>query len=421
MLFARPLTELFAGGYRGPPGRVRADRRADARRLSVHLLHGHGGARHGARSTPSGGSPSRRSRPGCSTSRSSPRRSPAAVSSPPGRPVLRARARRARGRAAAGGRAVAGAAPSRLRGSPARSTSDDGVRDVLRRIAPMTFGIGIYYVDLVLSRRFLSELGTGAQSYFSWAMRLCDFPQGIFVMALSTAALPSLATLAAKGETGELARTFAHGMRPGDVRGDPRERRVRGVGEPIVVLLFQRGAFDAAAARGDGAGARLARGGHLDGGRRPADGAGVLRARRHADARHRERARSLRVHRARRRAPGADGPRRHQRRRRGIERRADGAAARGRCGGGSGRSRAAALARSTAPHARRVRRRGRRRVGRGCSPSRRGVGGGRRACAARVWRRAARSGRLPARRVGSARAASWPTSLASRRDVACAA
>ncbi|MEO6418131.1 MAG: lipid II flippase MurJ, partial [Polyangiaceae bacterium] len=67
--------------------------------------------------------------------------------------------------------------------TPILDFKDPGVREVFRRIAPMTFGIGVYYVDLILSRRFLSELGPGAQSYFSWAMRLCDFPQGIFVMA----------------------------------------------------------------------------------------------------------------------------------------------------------------------------------------------------------------------------------------------
>ena len=125
---------------------------------------------------------------------------------------------------------------------------DADVREVLRRIAPLTFGIGIYYVDLVLSRRFLSELGTGAQSYFSWAMRLCDFPQGIFVMALSTAALPSLSTLAAKGAKGELAKTWAHGMGLAMFVAIPASAALVALGEPIVVALFQRGAFDANAA-----------------------------------------------------------------------------------------------------------------------------------------------------------------------------
>jgi putative peptidoglycan lipid II flippase len=126
--------------------------------------------------------------------------------------------------------------------------TDPGVRDMLRRIGPMTFGFGVYYIDLTLSRRFLSELGTGAQSYFTWAMRLCEFPQGIFVMALSTAALPSLAVLAAKGELGEISKTFAHGMRLAMFVAIPASVVFVALGEPIVVALFQRGAFDAAAA-----------------------------------------------------------------------------------------------------------------------------------------------------------------------------
>jgi putative peptidoglycan lipid II flippase len=130
---------------------------------------------------------------------------------------------------------------------PVFDLADPGVREVLRRIAPMTFGIGVYYIDLVLSRRFLSELGTGAQSYFSWAMRICDFPQGIFVMALSTAALPSLSTLAAKGEKTELALTFAHGMRLALFVAIPASVALVCVGHPLVVLLFERGQFSALA------------------------------------------------------------------------------------------------------------------------------------------------------------------------------
>lgn len=131
---------------------------------------------------------------------------------------------------------------------PVLDLRDPAVRDMLARILPMAFGIGIYYVDLVISRRFLSDLGEGAQSYFAWAMRVCDFPLGIFVMALSTAALPSLSTLAAKGELGELARTFAHGMRLSMFVAIPASVGLAVLGEPLIVLLFQRGEFDAHAA-----------------------------------------------------------------------------------------------------------------------------------------------------------------------------
>jgi len=130
-----------------------------------------------------------------------------------------------------------------------RFVFDQDVRRVLRRIAPLMLGIGIYSIDLVISRRFLSGLGPGAQSYFSWAMRLCDFPQGIFVMALSTAALPSLSMLAARGDRHELAETWAHGMRLALFVAIPASVLFVVLGEPIVVALFQRGAFDAVAAR----------------------------------------------------------------------------------------------------------------------------------------------------------------------------
>ncbi|MGH7329933.1 MAG: murein biosynthesis integral membrane protein MurJ, partial [Polyangiaceae bacterium] len=116
---------------------------------------------------------------------------------------------------------------------------DPAVRDALRRIAPMMFGIGVYYVDLVISRRFLSELGTGAQSYFTWAMRLCDFPQGIFVMALSTAALPSLSEFAARGAHDELGKTFAHGIRLALFVAIPASVALALLAEPLVVALFQ--------------------------------------------------------------------------------------------------------------------------------------------------------------------------------------
>jgi putative peptidoglycan lipid II flippase len=120
-----------------------------------------------------------------------------------------------------------------------------GVREALRRMAPVLFGIGVYFVDVILARHFLSELPVGSQSYFSWALRLCDFPQGIFVMALQTATLPSLALLVARREYTEVSRTFAFGMRLALFVALPATALFVGLAEPLVVAIFQRGAFDA--------------------------------------------------------------------------------------------------------------------------------------------------------------------------------
>lgn len=123
------------------------------------------------------------------------------------------------------------------------------VREVLHRMGPTLLGIGVYYVDVVVARRFLSELGVGAQSYFAWALRLCDFPQGIFVMALQTAMLPSLSLLVARNDTREVAKTFAFGLRLALFVGLGASALFVALAEPLVVLILQRGQFDALAAR----------------------------------------------------------------------------------------------------------------------------------------------------------------------------
>ena len=135
---------------------------------------------------------------------------------------------------------------------PSLELSHPGVREALGRMLPVMFGMGVYYIDVVLARRFLSQEGLGAQSYYGWALRLCDFPQGIFVMALQTAALPSLAKLAARGDMDELSRTYAFGMRLTLFVSIAATAMFVGLAEPLVVLLFQRGEFDAQSARETG-------------------------------------------------------------------------------------------------------------------------------------------------------------------------
>jgi putative peptidoglycan lipid II flippase len=123
-----------------------------------------------------------------------------------------------------------------------------GVREVLRRLGPASLGVGVYYVDVLLGRQLLSSLPVGATSYFTFALRLCDFPQGIFIMALQAATLPSLSRLAARGDNAELGATFAFGMRMSLFVALPATVLIVVLAEPIVVLIFQRGQFDAQAA-----------------------------------------------------------------------------------------------------------------------------------------------------------------------------
>jgi putative peptidoglycan lipid II flippase len=124
-----------------------------------------------------------------------------------------------------------------------------GVREVLRRLTPALIGIGVYYLDVFIARRMLSSLDLGATSYFTFALRLCDFPQGIFIMALQAATLPSLSRLAARGDLNELGNTLSFGLRLSLFVAIPATVLLVTLAEPIVALVFQRGEFGADAAR----------------------------------------------------------------------------------------------------------------------------------------------------------------------------
>ena len=132
--------------------------------------------------------------------------------------------------------------------APRWDLRDPGVREIGRRLLPMTLGVGVFLLNMALARRFLSVLGEGAQSYFTWAFRLCDLPQGIFIVAIATATLPSLSRLAAAGEADEVARTYALGMRLALFVALPASVLLGVLAEPLVVACFQRGEFGADAA-----------------------------------------------------------------------------------------------------------------------------------------------------------------------------
>jgi putative peptidoglycan lipid II flippase len=123
------------------------------------------------------------------------------------------------------------------------------VRETLKRMGPVLVGIGIYYLDVMLARRFLSELEVGSQSYFGWALRLCDFPQGIFVMALQTATLPSLSRLVARGDRREVEETFSFALRLTIFVGLTASVAAYALAEPLTILIFQRGYFDSVSSR----------------------------------------------------------------------------------------------------------------------------------------------------------------------------
>ncbi|MBT8364950.1 MAG: murein biosynthesis integral membrane protein MurJ, partial [Deltaproteobacteria bacterium] len=114
-------------------------------------------------------------------------------------------------------------------------------------IIPMTVGGAVYQINIIVGTLLGTLLVEGSVTYLYFADRLVQFPLGIFAIAAATAVLPSLCRQAVIREFDELRKTFAQALKLVFFISIPAMVGLIVLKEPIVVLLFQRGEFDAAA------------------------------------------------------------------------------------------------------------------------------------------------------------------------------
>ncbi len=110
---------------------------------------------------------------------------------------------------------------------------------------PTLFGSAIYQVNQLVGTLLASLLKEGSVSYLYYADRLVQFPLGVFAIAISTAVLPSLSREAALRDLDGLKETLSHALRLTMFITIPAMIGLIVLREPIIRLLFQRGAFDA--------------------------------------------------------------------------------------------------------------------------------------------------------------------------------
>jgi putative peptidoglycan lipid II flippase len=125
-----------------------------------------------------------------------------------------------------------------------------GVVRVARMMLPSLFGLAIYQVNIILSRRFASYLDdVGSISYLYYAQRLIEFPVGIFAVAIATVALPNLSAHAQRNELDDVKATYRYALRVALFVMLPAAAGLIALALPLSAVLFQRGAFDHAMAQ----------------------------------------------------------------------------------------------------------------------------------------------------------------------------
>ena len=124
-----------------------------------------------------------------------------------------------------------------------------GLRKVFRLFIPVTFGAAVFQINTLVGNLLASLQPEGSVSYLYFADRLVQFPLGIFGIAVATAVLPILSRQAATDRIAELKETLAYSMSMVWFVLTPAMVGLIVLREPIVALLFQRGAFDLVATR----------------------------------------------------------------------------------------------------------------------------------------------------------------------------
>lgn len=132
-----------------------------------------------------------------------------------------------------------------FRFSPLLSFTDEGVKQVMRLMAPAILGTSAVQINVMVNTMFVSEIN-GAQGWLSYAFRLMQFPIGLFGVAIGTASVPMLSRMASEGKFDDFRRTLSSSLKLVFLLTLPSACGLIILGEPIIRLIYERGAFSAA-------------------------------------------------------------------------------------------------------------------------------------------------------------------------------
>lgn len=131
------------------------------------------------------------------------------------------------------------------------------VRTLGKRTLPVVFGASLYQINLLIGTILATTISDGAVSYLYYADRVTQLPLGVVGIAVGTALLPMISRLLEAGDDDGANRAQNRGAEFALLLTLPAAVALIVIPEPIVQVLFERGAFDAEASRAT-AGALLA-------------------------------------------------------------------------------------------------------------------------------------------------------------------
>ena len=125
------------------------------------------------------------------------------------------------------------------------SFTHPAVKKVAKLMIPGIFGAGIYQINMLISRMIATSLEEESVSSLYYASRIEELTLGLFAIALSIALFPTLSDLAARKDIEGMKKTLKYSFKLVFLVTFPAMAGLIVLNQPIIQVLFQRGAFDA--------------------------------------------------------------------------------------------------------------------------------------------------------------------------------
>lgn len=125
--------------------------------------------------------------------------------------------------------------------------SHPGIKKMAVMLPPVVLGGAALEIKSVVDRMFGSLLPEGSIAALNFASRIFFLPNGILIMALLTVLYPTLVDLKMEERMDEFRETLRQGLGMVVLLVTPMMVGLLVLRQPVVKLLFERGAFDAAA------------------------------------------------------------------------------------------------------------------------------------------------------------------------------
>lgn len=126
---------------------------------------------------------------------------------------------------------------------PQWAWKDSAVQRIIKLMLPVIFGASVSQINLLIDTQIASLLQEGSISWLYYSDRMLEFPLGIFGIAIATVLLPTLSKFFSKKDMQHFGGTLDWGLRMVLMIGIPAAVGLFWLAEPIMITVFQHGAF----------------------------------------------------------------------------------------------------------------------------------------------------------------------------------